>query len=225
MASQPSILLIESRSNASVSFGPDLQAKGYRVAIARTGQQAKDLLTTSRPDIIIMDTTSSPTNGARTCKMLRAATIGIPFIYVSPAGRGTPPSIGVDIALSRPFTIRKLVNRVERLLPSTDGPIFRAGPLTLFVDRRTLLKDQRERRLTPKLAQLLEMFMRHPGETLSRRELMKSVWNTEYMADTRTLDVHIRWVREAIEDNPSRPRFLTTVRGKGYQFAVPDIKD
>ncbi len=63
--------------------------------------------------------------------------------------------------------------------------------------------------------------MQRPGEVISRRELIRTVWDTEFMGDTRTLDVHIRWVREAVEDNPSKPRYITTVRGKGYRFSIP----
>jgi DNA-binding response OmpR family regulator len=222
MPTQPNILLIEGRGNSAVSFKSDLKNKGYNVTVANTGREAREMLASTRPDIIVMDTTSSATNGVRICKTIRAITAGTPFIYISPKDRPIPPSLSVDITLSRPFTIRKLSNRIERLLPSVDGPVFQVGPLTLHVDRRTLVKNQRERRLTPKLAHLIEMFMRHPGETLSRRQLMKTVWETEYMDDTRTLDVHVRWVREAIEDNPSRPRFLTTVRGKGYCFSIPE---
>ena len=77
-------------------------------------------------------------------------------------------------------------------------------------------------RLTPRQAQLLEVFMRHPGQTLTREFLMRTVWNTNYMGDTRTLDVHVRWIRERIEKDPSSPRYLRTVRGVGYRFGVPD---
>ena len=154
--------------------------------------------------------------------MARMMSSGAPLIYISAARNTPPPSIRADISLNHPFTIRKLLNRINQLLPSVDSLIFQVGPLTLNVDKRSLLKNHRERRLTPKQAHLLEVLMRHPGQVVPRSELMQRVWETDFLDDTRTLDVHIRWVREAVEDNPSKPRYITTVRGKGYQFAIPE---
>jgi DNA-binding response OmpR family regulator len=153
--------------------------------------------------------------------MVRTIAPGVPLIYISAAGKSLPPAIRTDASLTHPFTIRKLINRLNRLLASRDGPTYRAGPLTLYVTKRAVLANRRERRLTPKQTQLLAALMQRPGEVISRRELIRTVWDTEFMGDTRTLDVHIRWVREAIEDNPSKPRYITTVRGKGYRFSIP----
>lgn len=222
MAPQAKILLIEGKNKNVRSFGPELESKGFLVVTATTGRQVKDAVHSFRPNVIIMDTTYYPSSGVRICKLTRSLASGAPLIYISAAGKNPPPSFRADISLGHPFTIRKLVNRINQLLPSVDGLVFRAGPLTLNVDKRSLLKNQREHRLTPKQAHLLEVLMRHPGEIINRSELMKQVWETDFMDDTRTLDVHIRWVREAIEDNPSKPRYITTVRGKGYRFAIPD---
>jgi DNA-binding response OmpR family regulator len=221
MALQRLILLIENQGKLAPSFGPELESKGYRVTRARSGEQIRCALADTRPDIIILNTTYSPTNGARLGQLVRTMAPGTPFVYVMPCHRTQPPRIRAETVLKQPFTIRKLVNRIERLLPSTDGPSFQAGPIVLYVDKRTLSCNHRERSLTPKQAQLLELFMRHQGEVLSRREIMKTVWETDFMEDTRTLDVHIRWVREAIETDPGSPRLLTTIRGKGYCFAIP----
>ncbi|MCA9909541.1 MAG: winged helix-turn-helix domain-containing protein, partial [Anaerolineae bacterium] len=87
-----------------------------------------------------------------------------------------------------------------------------------------VFRDQ-ETILTPKLSQLVEIFLRHPGQTLDRKLLMAQVWDTDYLGDTRTLDVHIRWFRRAVEDNPSKPLYLKTVRGIGYRLELPDMDD
>ena len=221
MVAEAHILLVELRRGKAHSFGPELLKKGHSVIIAKTGRKAKETLSSFKPHVIVLDTAFSSTNGARTCTMLRATAPRIPLIYICEAGRVPPPSIRAEITLVHPFTIRKLSNRINRLLPSTDSPTLQAGPITLILDKRSLVKNQREHRLTPKQAQLLELFMQRPGQVISRRELMNVVWETDFMDDTRTLDVHIRWVREAIEDNPSKPRYLTTIRGKGYKFAIP----
>ncbi len=214
------ILLIEGRGSDQ-SFGAGLESKGYEVTTAMTGRQAIRLLDTIEPDVVVFDASNSGTSGVRICKSMRAAAPGIPLIYICARGKTSPPSVRPDVTLVQPFTIRKLVNRINRILPSVDGPVLEFGPLALFIDKRTLVRNQREHRLTPKQAQLLEVLVRRPGQLLSRLELMKMIWNTDFMDDTRTLDVHVRWVREAVEENPSKPRLLRTVRGKGYRLAIP----
>ena len=92
---------------------------------------------------------------------------------------------------------------------------------SLNLDRRCVVRGDTVRRLTPRQARLLEVFMQHAGRTLTRKFLMETVWETDYMGDTRTLDVHVRWIRERIEDDPSSPRYLRTVRGIGYRFGIP----
>jgi DNA-binding response OmpR family regulator len=91
------------------------------------------------------------------------------------------------------------------------------------VSRRVLVANGQETQLTPKLAVLVEMFLKHPGETLDRKTLMVQVWDTDYLGDTRTLDVHVRWIRQAIEPDPGKPRYLKTIRGVGYRLDIPDL--
>jgi DNA-binding response OmpR family regulator len=215
------ILLVEGRGGVSHSFAPALRSKDYEVTVARTGRRARYLLTRFRPDVIVIDTSRSPSSGVRTCQLLRTTAPRVPLIYVCPADRPRPTALRADIILALPFTIRKLVNRIKRLLPSAEGPVLEAGPLALNTEKRSISRNHRDHRLTPKQSQLLEVLMSHPGQVLSRQWLMKTVWETDFMDDTRTLDVHVRWVREAIEENPSKPRYLVTIRGKGYRFAVP----
>jgi len=123
--------------------------------------------------------------------------------------------------LRMPFTPRKVTNRVAKLETCKQGSILTAGDLTLNIDKRYVSRGDSVRRLTPRQAQLLEVFMRNPGRTLTRKYLMETVWETDYMGDTRTLDVHVRWLRERIEEKPSSPRYLRTVRGVGYHFDTP----
>ena len=123
--------------------------------------------------------------------------------------------------LQLPFTSRKVINRVIRLLNYRQGSILKAGRLTLNLQTRCVSYGDVMHRLTPKQAELLQVFMEHAGQTLTRKFLMATVWNTDYMGDTRTLDVHVRWIRERIEDDPGNPQYLRTVRGIGYRFGVP----
>jgi DNA-binding response OmpR family regulator len=123
--------------------------------------------------------------------------------------------------LQLPFTSRKVTNRVAKLLSCRTGIMLAAGALTLNLEARCVSRGDSIHRLTPRQARLLEVFMRHTGQTLTRKFLMETVWETNYMGDTRTLDVHVRWIRERIEQDPSSPKYLRTVRGIGYRFGVP----
>ena len=130
----------------------------------------------------------------------------------------------VEVFLQQPFTARELLIQVRKLLPRQRmAGVLSVNGFVFDVERRKVYKDTACRQLTPRQAKLLEAFMRQPDETLSRRFLMKHVWNTDYLGDTRTLDVHIRWVREAIEDNPSKPKYLRTVRRVGYRFETGNV--
>ncbi len=222
MTSQAKILLIEGKGKNVRSFGGELEAKGFCVTVVHSGRLAQEELLSFCPDVVIMDATYYSSSGVRICKAIQMRSSRIPLIYIGAAGKAVPSSVKAHVSLRHPFTIRKLVNRINQSLPSPGGLALEAGPLTLNVDKRTVQKNHREHRLTPKQAQLLEVLMRHPGQVIRRSELMQRVWETDFLDDTRTLDVHIRWVREAIEDNPSKPRFITTLRGKGYRFAIPD---
>jgi len=123
--------------------------------------------------------------------------------------------------LQMPFTARRVVNRVVKLLDHRQGNILRVGDLILDLQTHCVHVGGTVNRLTPKQALLLQVFMEHAGQTLPRKFLMAAVWNTDYMGDTRTLDVHVRWLREKIEDDPSHPRYLRTVRRIGYRLGPP----
>jgi DNA-binding response OmpR family regulator len=153
--------------------------------------------------------------------MLKRADGTVPILWVLDEGQSVSKEGIADLSLQRPFTSRKLLNRVRKLLPSKKSETLTAGDIVFDPRSRQVRKGDRQLRLTPKQAALLEELMRHAPEVLSRRFLMKNVWKTDYLGDTRTLDVHIRWVREAIEDNPSAPKYVQTVRGVGYRFEIP----
>jgi DNA-binding response OmpR family regulator len=176
-------------------------------------------VTAGRPDLVIVDTMGLRSTAIGLCRRLRRSLAETPIIHCRPPSEVMEPSVGADLYLVYPFTPRKLLNRVRALLPADEQheETVRAGPLTLYLAKRSVRVDGLgERRLTPKLAALLEQFLRRPNEVLGRYDLMRSVWQTDYFGDTRTLDVHIRWLRELIEENPAQPKLLRTVRRVGY---------
>lgn len=212
------VLLVESVRANGVSFAPHLM-KRYDVLIATTGKAALELAQAQRPDICILDAASMRTSGDRLCKSLQTELADVPIIHIKEKGATKDQSVA-DTIMHLPFTYRKLYNRIDRHTQSDRGDILKTGPFQLNLQQSILTTPTGEKKLTPKLTKLMEILMRNSNEIVDRRTLMQEVWQTDYMGDTRTLDVHIRWIRQAVEDNPNKPAFIKTVRGKGYILKI-----
>lgn len=213
------ILLVEGKRAGPHSFAAALEKAGYEFYVCKTGAAAVSSLEVRRPSLIVFDASSMRTNGARTCRKLRRLCPNAGIIHVR-AQEGIQDQVAeADIYLQLPFTHRKILNRIKQLLPADEATeeIVRLGIIKLYRNKRTVdVANRGEVRLTPKLLALLEEFLRHPNQVIGRPQLMQNVWETDYIGDTRTLDVHIRWIREILESDPGNPVFLQTVRGKGY---------
>lgn len=195
--------------------------KRYRVLVAPSGKRALTLAQEHSPQVVILDAVSMRTPGDRICQELRDGLKGIPIIHIHPGPKESAQS-RADVLLIAPLSTRKLLSAVSRLLQAQDDELINCGPFAVNPARRVLLMDGQETQLTPKQALLVEIFFRSPGQTVDRKTLMEKVWNTDYLGDTRTLDVHIRWLRQVIEADPSHPRYLLTVRGVGYRLDMAD---
>jgi len=218
------ILLIEGQREDKGSLAVPLTKSGFEVVSFHTGREAVAWSQEQEPDLVVFDASSMRSSGARICRRLRGILEDTPMIHCRLSGDPIEPHALADIYLEQPFTGRKLLNRVRDLLPADPATeeVVRFGHLVFYRDKRAVdVGNKGEQRLTPKLASLLEEFLRHAGELVSRRQLMRDVWHTDYVGDTRTLDVHIRWVREYIEEDPSNPQILVTVRGKGFMLRMP----
>lgn len=214
------VLLIENERNDGVSFAPSLKRK-YQVQVAHSGKQGLVMAQERHPDVVILDASSLRTPGDRICARLRMLLGTTPIIHIRPAGE-LPGDSPADVLLSPPFTARKLINRIERFVVPPAGVILEVGPFNLNVEQQTLTSPWVEKKLTPKLVELMTLFMGNLNQTLDRKQIIQTVWKTDYMGDTRTLDVHIRWIRKIIEPDPRKPRYITTVRGVGYRFTLPE---
>lgn len=221
---EATILLVEGKNAGVASHVAALEKVGYRVVVAYTGAAAVKLTKAEGPDLVVFDASTMRSNGVRSCKKLRAILREKPIIHCRSLDQAEDHSACADIYLVQPFTSRKLLNRIHDLLPADDleGQIVRCGDIVIYWSKSSVSANGTERHLTPKLARMLEEFVRHPNEVVTRKQLMANVWNTDYVGDTRTLDVHIRWARECIEEDPAAPQLLQTVRGKGYIFVPPD---
>lgn len=195
--------------------------KRYQVILAASGKVAVDLARQLSFQVVVLDAASMRTPGDRICLGLRQKLGKMPIVHIHPGPKNTSQSTA-DVVLFQPLTPRRLMNCIDRLLKPLDEQTITYGPFSINLDRRVLIANGQETHLTPKQSLLVETFLRHPGEVLDRKTLMEKVWQTDYLGDTRTLDVHIRWIREVIEKDPGKPRYLRTVRGVGYCLEVTD---
>ena len=216
------VMIIESGRANNPSFASALEKKGYEVDIRHSVGEALSRAASALPDLLILDAASMETSGTRMCRAARARLNGMPIILMAPKDSRPDPGSGANLTLVVPFTARKLINRVARLLPGDESYNLDAGPIHLNLAQRKVWCLSKEARLTPKQAKLLEVFMHNVGRLMTRKTLIRHVWLTDYTGDTRTLDVHMSWLRRALEPDPSQPRFLKTIRGMGYRLDVPE---
>ena len=218
--SENTLLVIEGKHADHPAFVPALRKKGFIVESVHNGSQALARLTGGlSPNVVVVNAASLRASGKRICQSLREKAPGLPILLILDSDREVE-KMDADIILSLPFTAQKLVNRIRHLLPGDGKSKIHAGPVRLDVEKRIVRCLGKQTRLTPRLMRLLKTLIEHPGDVLERKALFSQVWETDYTDDTRTLDVHISWLRRAIEMDPKAPRLLKTVRGVGYRLDV-----
>jgi DNA-binding response OmpR family regulator len=213
------VLLVGKDLTTSDLLVPGLEREGYQVTLARSRRRAESRCQSVPPDILVIDVASFGLAGYAVVDAVRSRLGSVPVILLLEEGHAIAKSQAAAF-MTPPFTSRKLLYRLRKVAEALPSRQLQAGDLVLDPLARTLRKGQSQFHLRPKEAALLAFFMRNPGRVLSREEIMNEVWDTDYLDDTRTLNVHIRWLRLKIEDDPSQPRMLRTVRGVGYRFEV-----
>lgn len=216
----PRILCIEGKRSSAPSFVASLRKKEFQVEVVSTGSEAMERLLDIDPDLVIIHAASLRTSGKKICRDLRTRSENLRVVLILGSDHKGSEDPCANVVLYLPFTIRKLLNRMAPLLPSQEEAFLHVGPIRLELARKKVRCQGREARLTPRLTQLLQILMEHPGEVIPRQQLLKEVWHTAYSGDTRTLDVHISWLRQALEEDPRHPVFLKTIRGIGYRLDV-----
>ncbi len=212
-----SLLVIEGRHADIPSFGTELQKKGFDVHLATSGSAAVSRLEKVNPSLVVVNAASLRSTGFRICQSIRDRNTKYPIILILAKEIKVEKDL-VDAVLILPFTVQKLANRIKPLLPGDGKNIVHVGPIRLDVEHRRVKALGKNTRLTPRLVTLLQILMDKHGEVVERDALFKKVWETNYTGDTRTLDVHISWLRRAIELDPLKPKFLKTIRGVGYRL-------
>lgn len=215
------IIYIERRRSESPSFISGLRKKGYLVEAFSSGIEALERMKEFYPDVIIINAASLRTNGKRISKAIHDFDKDLPIIIILlPDQKYEKKEERAITPIHLPFTVRKLVNRIQLHIKSDPENIIRNGPIEFDKELRTLRCNGKETRLTPRLSELLQILLENRGVIIPRDELFVQIWKTQYIGDTRTLDVHISWLRELIEQNPRAPQLLRTIRGVGYRLDI-----
>lgn len=213
------ILLLQGGLGDSVQ--PALERSGYRVIWVRTAKYALERVASDSPSLVIVDVPSLRVSIDRLCQAIKRVR-DVPLLLIGGDGdEKIPGSECADAFIARPLQLKRLLSRVEKMMPEGQSIELRCGEIVFRPADGMVRRRVDEHYLNPKLSKLLLTFMQKQGEVIPRKFLMQHIWETSYMGDTRTLDVHIRWLREAIEDDPSEPSYLRTVRGQGYRFDNP----
>jgi len=226
------ILLVDDEKMITGPLARKLRESGYRVLVADNGRAGLETAAAEKPDVVVLDVLMPEMDGWEVCRALRK-TSPVPILMLTALSDEVDRILGLELGaddyLTKPFSTRELLARIRALLrrvaldqtqPKPAGELA-AGPIHLELDTRRAYKNDQELTLRYKEFELLSLLLMRAGQVVTRAELFDEVWGTDWLGDTRTLDVHIRWLREKIEENPSDPQLIQTVRGIGYRLAAP----
>jgi DNA-binding response OmpR family regulator len=216
------VYLIEGKRNDQPSFFHGLIKKGFLVESYPNGNAALQRLGEEQPHITIVDGASMRTSGKRICMAIRESHPFLPIVLILDDDNVPQGKVPADVVLVLPFTVQKLVNRMRPFIPVPQKDTILVGDIELDAKHRMVYCEGRQGRLTPHLVLLLKAFLEKPGEVIGREELFSKVWETSYTGDTRTLDVHVSWLRKILEADPRSPKYLITIRNKGYRLDTGD---
>jgi two-component system OmpR family response regulator len=225
------LLIVEDDPNLLHTLRYNFEREGFRVSTAVDGVQALEVARRERPDVVVLDVMLPRLDGFDVCRALRRDST-VPILMLTARDEEIDRVVGLELGaddyLTKPFSVRELLarvkamlRRVEMLRASGPGPtarLLRAGDLVVNLDEHRVHRAGRELQLKPKEFDLLVYLMQQPGRVFNRDQLLAQVWGYDFAGDSRTVDVHIRWLREKIEADPGRPILIETVRGVGYRF-------
>jgi two-component system OmpR family response regulator len=224
------ILVVEDDANLLETLKYNLRKEGYNVAAASDGEQAIASARREKPDLIVLDIMLPKMNGFEVCRILRSE-MTAPILMLTARAEETDKIVGLEIGaddyMTKPFSLRELLARVRAMLrrtkmaetppPAGTSPL-KIGGLEVDTARHRASLAGTALELSPKEFDLLAFLARNKGLVLSREQLLEKVWGYDYAGGTRTVDVHIRWLRRKIEADPARPGRIVTVRGAGYKL-------
>jgi two-component system, OmpR family, response regulator len=228
------ILLVEDDSTLLEVLKYNLTKEGLNVITASDGVQAVETARKEKPSLIVLDLMLPKMDGLEVCRILRKE-MTVPILMLTARSEEVDKIVGLEIGaddyMTKPFSLRELLARVRAMLRRTDmikqeadksqqaePQIIRTGNLEINLSRHLVLNSSLAVELSPKEFDLLVFLVRNKGQVFNRETLLEKVWGYDYAGDTRTVDVHVRWLRQKIETDPNNPERMVTVRGVGYKY-------
>ena len=224
------ILVVEDDLNLLTAIKYNLQKYGYDVATAIDGTEAVETTRREKPELIILDVMLPKMNGFEVCRILRKD-MSVPILMLTAKAEEIDKIVGLEIGaddyMTKPFSMRELLARVGAMLrrarmtelpPTDEKTLLKVNDLEMDIARHRVSLKGATLELTPKEFDLLAFLARNRGFVFNREQLLERVWGYDFAGDTRTVDVHIRWLRQKIENDPQKPKHLITIRGTGYKL-------
>ena len=226
------ILVVDDEPTLRETLVDALKADGFRVVEAADGREALARFRAERPDLVLLDLMLPELSGIEVCRIIRAES-GVPIVMLTAKDSELDKVVGLELGaddyVTKPFSLRELSARIRSLLRRLDQAaagdgrpaIIDIGPIQVDLGGHRLLRDGEVVPIKPKAFELLAFLLQHPGQVFTRDQLLEHVWGYDYGGETRTVDVHVHWLRSRIETDPGNPAFIHTVRGVGYVFRRP----
>ena len=221
------ILVVEDEESFSDPLSYLLRKEGYEVAVAETGPAALEDFDRDGADLVLLDLMLPGLTGTEVCRALRHRS-SVPVIMLTAKDSEIDKVVGLELGaddyVTKPYSSRELLARIKAVLRRGQEPddllpaTLESGPVRMDVERHIVTVDGAHVALPLKEFELLEMLLRNPGRVLTRMQLIDRVWGSDYVGDTKTLDVHVKRLRSKVEPDPASPQFIVTVRGLGYKF-------
>ena len=225
------ILVVEDEPTLRETLAEALEADGFRVAAAGDGRTGVAMFRSEDPDLVLLDLMLPELSGIEVCRIIRAES-SVPIIMLTARGAEVDKVVGLELGaddyVTKPFSLRELSARIrailrrgEQLATGQLPPLVDLGAVQVDIAGHRVLRDGRDIAVKPKVFELLAFLLRHPGQVVSRDQLLEQVWGYDYPGETRTVDVHVHWLRAAVEPDPGAPTIIQTVRGVGYVLRRP----
>src|SRR3954470_5863475 len=208
-----------------------LESDGFRAVAAADGREALAMFRAERPDLVLLDLMLPELSGIEVCRIIRAES-GVPIVMLTAKDSELDKVVGLELGaddyVTKPFSLRELSARIRALFRRSEQATPPGGPAVVDLGKvqvdlagHRLLRDGESLPIKPKAFELLAFLLRNPGQAFTRDQLLERVWGYDYAGETRTVDVHVHWLRSTLEDDAASPQFIHTVRGVGYVFRRP----
>ena len=225
------VLIVEDEDNLLAPLTYNLEREGYRVVTATDGGEGLELAREESPSLVILDIMLPTMDGIQVCRILRSES-GVPILMLTAKGEELDKVLGLEMGaddyMTKPFSMRELIARVKAMLRRTElspastdgrgGGVITSGDLSIDVEARKVSLGGVSVKLKPKEFDLLALFAGNPGKAFTRDDILDGIWGGKDNIDRRTVDVHVRWIRQKLGEGDGAPRRIITIRGHGYRF-------